>query len=151
LKNSFGVFAQKTRRARMPYKRSSQLWKSRPPEWNPRPNPSVHGSTGPSFITLKSAFGLVERQEVRGASKQKIFRHFNKRHKATAGAQSNFVPDAISAIHSSRRKRLQKEKPPGTQARAASVLLKSSPKKGTHFDDIPPFVRLSGQSCTDRD
>ena len=33
-------------------------------------------------------------------------------------------------------------------ARAASVLLKSFPKKGTHDDDIPLSLRMSGQFCT---
>jgi|ERR1019366_569936 hypothetical protein len=45
----------------------------------------------------------------------------------------------------------KKEKPPGTQSRAASVPLKSSPKKGIHHDDIPPHLRMSGQFCTNRD
>src|SRR5271169_2564246 len=45
----------------------------------------------------------------------------------------------------------KREKPPGTQPRAASVLLKSSPKKRIHFDDIPQYVRMSGQFCTKRD
>ena len=40
----------------------------------------------------------------------------------------------------------KKEKPPGTQSGAASVPLKSSPKKGIHRDNIPPYVRMSGQS-----
>jgi hypothetical protein len=31
------------------------------------------------------------------------------------------------------------------------VLLKSSPKKGTRFDDIPPSLRMSGQFYTNRD
>ena len=38
----------------------------------------------------------------------------------------------------------------GNLARAASVLLESSPKKGIHDDDIPLSVRMSGQSCTSR-
>ena len=33
-------------------------------------------------------------------------------------------------------------------ARAASVPLKSFPKKGTHDDDIPLSLRMSGQFCT---
>jgi hypothetical protein len=36
-------------------------------------------------------------------------------------------------------------------ARAASVLLKSSPKKRIHLNDIPPYIRMSGQFCTNRD
>jgi len=32
-------------------------------------------------------------------------------------------------------------------ARAASVPLKSFPKKGTHDDDIPLSLRMSGQFC----
>jgi len=35
-------------------------------------------------------------------------------------------------------------------ARAASVLLKSSPKKRIHGDDIPLSLRMSGQFCTNR-
>jgi hypothetical protein len=31
------------------------------------------------------------------------------------------------------------------------VPLKSSPKKGTHSEDIPPYVWVSGQFCTNRD
>ena len=45
----------------------------------------------------------------------------------------------------------KKEKPPGTQSGAASGLLKSSPKKGSQPDDIPPYVWMSGQCCTNRD
>jgi hypothetical protein len=32
--------------------------------------------------------------------------------------------------------------------RVASVLLESSSKKRAYADDIPLFVRMSGQSCT---
>ena len=50
-----------------------------------------------------------------------------------------------------RRKLLRKREATRNSARAASVLLKSSPKKGIHCDDIPPYLRMSGQFCTNRD
>lgn len=42
----------------------------------------------------------------------------------------------------------KREKPPGAQSRAASVPLKSSPKKRIQCEDIPQYVLLSDQSCT---
>src|SRR5271169_1868149 len=46
---------------------------------------------------------------------------------------------------------LQKREAKRNSARAASVLLKSSPKKRIRSHDIPPSLRMSGQSCTNRD
>jgi hypothetical protein len=65
--------------------------------------------------------------------------------------RGNFVPHAILQTTAPRRKRLQKREATRNAARAASVLLKSSPKKRIRSDDIPPSLRMSGQFCTNRD